>query len=216
MIPRFAEVSDFVNRRFFVPETFCGLGSYLKNTKEATQFITDVIEREQIETIIDIGCGDLNWMQHVGLASMGVMSYVGIDFDSEILDIAKSRVHEGSMFSFIQQDVRKLSSLNKCDLIICRDLLLHLKTDAVKRLLDVILYSRSSWLITNNYDIEQNTELDSLAEYTLKKRKSRKLNLCLSPYDWPESDRSVREKGCGHDRRLCLWNLDRVRWEYFQ
>ena len=51
-----------------LPETPCGSGSTLANTVEQREWIADLLHRyDDINTIADIGAGDLNWFKQMTL-----------------------------------------------------------------------------------------------------------------------------------------------------
>lgn len=50
-----------------LPETPCGFGSRLNNTKKQRLWIPAMIKKYGITSIADIGAGDLNWIKHMPL-----------------------------------------------------------------------------------------------------------------------------------------------------
>ena len=59
-----------------LPETPCGFGSRLSETKAQRQWIPEIIGKYGIKTIADIGAGDLNWITHM---NMGGVEYAAYD-----------------------------------------------------------------------------------------------------------------------------------------
>ena len=49
-----------------LPETECGAGSTLERTKTQREWLSDVVKRHGIKSVVDVGAGDLNWIGHVG------------------------------------------------------------------------------------------------------------------------------------------------------
>ena len=45
-----------------LPETACGFGSRVSETKIQRHWISEMVRKRQISTISDIGAGDLNWI----------------------------------------------------------------------------------------------------------------------------------------------------------
>ena len=84
-------------------ESESGPGSSLGFTVETRAFLESIIARHGVRTIVDVGCGDFHWMQHVDLAALGVTSYVGIDVNEAV--ISKNQVGILSWF-------REIPSLN--------------------------------------------------------------------------------------------------------
>ena len=50
-----------------LPETECGFGSKLEQTKAQRDWLPKIVKDYGITSIADIGAGDLNWMRHVNL-----------------------------------------------------------------------------------------------------------------------------------------------------
>lgn len=48
-----------------LPETPCGFGSRVAQTKAQRRWIPQLIRRYGIATVADIGAGDLNWLRHL-------------------------------------------------------------------------------------------------------------------------------------------------------
>ena len=48
-----------------LPETACGIGSKLENTERQRKWILEIVKKYNINTINDIGAGDLNWVSHI-------------------------------------------------------------------------------------------------------------------------------------------------------
>ena len=203
-------IIDFIKRRFFTPETFCGFGSYLQNTHNTSDFIRRIIKDKKIKSIIDIGCGDMNWMKYTLMDSPGIISYTGIDQDSDMLLIA-SLAEINIPIELIKEDIRLLDKIHRYNLILCRDLLLHLENDEIEKVLKMFINSGSRWLITNNYAVLENKELNRVYEYTKRKRQSRNINLNVYPFNFPPPDKQIKEFECEHNRYLCLWDLDKIR-----
>lgn len=62
-----------------LPETVCGRGSKLENTQLIRDYISEVVETYDIQSIADIGCGDQNWIKHVPLPDW--VEYRGYDIE---------------------------------------------------------------------------------------------------------------------------------------
>ncbi len=58
-------------------ESESGPGSSMSFTQVTRDYLYDVIERYSVRSIVDVACGDWNWMRHVDLAALGVESYIG-------------------------------------------------------------------------------------------------------------------------------------------
>ena len=72
-------------------ETRSGYGSELKQTSFIIKKMPDILKKYNIHNLIEIGCGDFNWMQKV---SPYLDNYIGIDIVQEMID--KNREKYGS------------------------------------------------------------------------------------------------------------------------
>ena len=57
-------------------ESVSGIGSAMAQTAEIRRHLPDVFFRFNIQSMLDIPCGDFNWMQHIDLANI---QYTGGD-----------------------------------------------------------------------------------------------------------------------------------------
>ena len=55
-------------------ESISGPGSEISNTKAVVKFLNNFIKEQNIKSILDIPCGDFNWMQTVDLSGI---KYIG-------------------------------------------------------------------------------------------------------------------------------------------
>lgn len=98
-----------------------GPGSRLEVNGKLICFLKKMIVDGQIRSLVDVGCGDLQWTSEV---IAHVESYTGIDCVPAIIEGNKNKF---SQHQFLVLDVlhRDLPDLT-CDLLICKDLFHHL------------------------------------------------------------------------------------------
>ena len=65
-------------------ESASGPGSSTSFTHVTRDYLQDVIERYSVRSIVDVACGDWNWMGQIDLAALGVESYVGCETPTAI------------------------------------------------------------------------------------------------------------------------------------
>lgn len=121
-------------------ESSSGPGSELNQTINIRLEISELIKKFKIKSILDIPCGDYNWMKTTNLYNC---SYIGADIVDEIIKENKKK--------FPTVDFRNLDlttdDLPKSDLIITRDCLGHLSLkNALKSLIN-IKRSNSKYLL---------------------------------------------------------------------
>lgn len=128
----------FWDERYAVaPSLGSGPGSrgYCAWLKE--RVIGNIIRLNEIKSIIDIGCGDMYWLDPELLYGI---DFIGIDI-SEIITI-KNRLRF-PMLTFLKRDITKHNvSIIASDLILCLDVLLHqCSKDSFLKALHNILHS---------------------------------------------------------------------------
>lgn len=129
-------------------ETPCGIGSKLKYAADAILVIEKVIRERQIKSILDVGCGDANWMRRVFLQGA---TYHGIDIDENNLSLAKKNM-PGSRFT------RGDDFGPGYGLIICRHVMQHLPTARANALLRKMLDNSDYALVTHHPGTKANKD----------------------------------------------------------
>jgi len=79
-----------------------------------------------VRSIVDVACGDWNWMHQVDLAALGVESYVGYDINGNIIK-ENLRLFSSRIVSFRHESLLT-AMLPAADLMIARDVLFHLNS----------------------------------------------------------------------------------------
>jgi len=121
-------------------ESKSGSGSELKNTEVLRSELPFLFKKYNITSILDIPCGDMNWMSKVDMAGI---TYIGGDIVQQLINdnIAKFGL------DFRHLDIIN-STLPKVDLVFVRDCLGHLSTENIKKALINIKRSGSKYLLT--------------------------------------------------------------------
>lgn len=102
-------------------ETPCGAGSTVLATEVVRPAILSVVDRYSVRTINDAGCGDMNWIRLLkpSFEAMGV-DYQGYDVrDLEDPPLPYQKLE------IVHEEMRP------CDLILCRDVFIHLTDDLI-------------------------------------------------------------------------------------
>lgn len=120
-----------------IRETFCGPGSELKRCEKFIYFLDLIIKKYNIKTVIDIGCGDLNYMKN--LLKKDKIEYRGYDISSSAVKYCNEK--------FPQYKIEQLNICNEKlpqggDLVIVKDVFIHLNDFFVNKALDNILSNK--------------------------------------------------------------------------
>jgi len=182
------------------PESRSGAGSDLTQTAEIRKRIPEVIAHLGARTMLDIPCGDFHWMKELELDA----EYIGADIVEEL--VRKNReLYSNSLRNFVVCDITK-GPLPTVDLVLCRDLLVHLSyRDAFAALRNLRL-SGSEYLLTTTFtERSQNFDIPTTGKW-------RPLNLRLAPFNFGKPLLLVNEKctegdGAWSDKSLSLWRI---------
>lgn len=183
-------------------ETVSGIGSTMAVAGKIVKPITQVITRLGIESVVDIGCGDCNWQGGINWLELGCR-YLGTDIVSEL--IAKNRnkynMEEHNM-KFMVSDATD-TKVRTVDMIIWRDVAIHLSNEQVCKTLDSFKRSGCKYLLATTFPL-------TTANRDIVAGEWRILNLENEPFNMGVPIDTIREysiDGFHLDKSLCLWEL---------
>jgi SAM-dependent methyltransferase len=180
------------------PESLSGTGSNERSTAEVIRIVNQVLGKYNIKTILDIPCGDFNWMKKVKLAGI---DYIGGDIIDSLIE------RNDKNFSNASVSFRKInlleSTLPSVDLIFIRDCLVHFSYTDIHKALVNIRKSGCTYLLTTTFPDHKN--------YNIVTGDWRPINLELSPFNLP-APLAVFKEHCQEDKRyedksLALWRI---------
>jgi SAM-dependent methyltransferase len=153
-------------------ESRSGKGSGLERSYRIRQKLPELFDSLEVESILDLPCGDHGWMATLDLAPY---DYVGVDIVADLIEENRKRYPERH-FEVI--DVCK-GPLPDRDLVICRDLLVHLSFADIEAALHNLLAVQGRYIMCTTFpEVTKNVDIVT--------GKHRKLNLRLPPFEWPE------------------------------
>jgi SAM-dependent methyltransferase len=184
-------------------ESASGPGSDPDQTERIIMELAPLLNDLEVETMLDIPCGDFNWMKMLNLNGI---TYIGMDIVEEL--IRSNKKYEADNITFAHADLLT-DQLPKVDLILCRDCLVHFSFADIERSLRNVCHSKSKYFLTTTHpDASQNVDITTGAW--------RPLNLQIEPFNFPVPLRLVVE-GCTEQDRLfknkslALWRIDDIR-----
>ena len=184
------------------PDSVSGAAATLAETESLRSALPRIVKERRITSMLDIPCGDFHWMQHVPLDA----EYTGADIVPEIV-AENQKHHGGSRRRFVVLDATR-DTLPRVDLILCRDLLIHLSNRDAWSALRNFQASGSRFLLTSHFaDRTGNTDIVS-GDF-------RPINLRQSPFNFPPpleviNERSALGDSTFTDRSMALWQLSDV------
>ena len=128
--------------------SYWGKGSGGGSSPEATEpykiFLEGFIRQHDIGSIVDLGCGDWQFSQFL---DFGGATYTGIDASKYVItNNQQSFSRPGVSFANLPKDY---SELPCADLLVCKDVLMHLSTKEVQDILSILPNFKYA-LITND------------------------------------------------------------------
>lgn len=186
-------------------ESTSGPGSTIEQTKAIREALKKLIKNFAIKSILDLPCGDFNWMKLVDLSSC---FYIGCDIVKPLIQ-NNIKQYSDTNHIFLSVDATT-DTLPKADLIICRDLLVHLSISDIKKVLHNFKKSGSKYLLTTTFFIQRyDTNIDIVSGGW------RPLNLQEVPFNFPKpiliiNEHCTEQGNLYNDKSLALWDLNDI------
>lgn len=175
-----------------------GPGSNYYQTQTVKRLLEEVISQWEIQSILDIPCGDFYWMKTVERPSV---RYIGADIVKQLIDQNSSR-YASDTHEFLTADITQ-TILPKTDLLFCRDCLVHLSYHEINRTKENILRTGSKYLLTTTFPNHTNRDIVT--------GNWRPINLQLAPFNFPEPIKVLYEDYTEDtrfaDKALALWSI---------
>lgn len=169
-------------------QTVCGWGSEIEHTEDIRQELPIILKEYNVKLFNDAGCGDLNWISTVDLSDIDYMGY-------DIVPRAKWNYP----LKCRQMDISD-NIMRKADMILCRDVFIHLPNNTVQKILDNFKQSSDLLLTTTFMDLSSNS--DRLDEPSIKYAK---INLSIEPFNLGKPLICIKENY--PNKYTCLWRL---------
>ncbi len=149
-------------------ESRSGKGSELAQTKTIVNKIPTLIKTWEIKSMLDIPCGDFNYMKEIDLAC----DYIGADIVEPLI--------EQNRITYKDIDFRCLNvisdTLPTVDLVLVRDCFVHLSNHDVSTAIANIKRAGAKYLLVTSFP---NTRVN----LDLRKAGWRKLNMSAEPFN---------------------------------
>ncbi len=170
-----------------------GLGSELAATGAVRNSLSELLRELNACTLLDVGCGDWNWMSEVSLPC----DYVGADIVPSIIEA--NRKYEKQGVSFILANA-VTDTLPEVDVALCREVLFHLSFEDGLAALANIKKTAKYLICTSDASIWFNSNITT-GDF-------RKINLRCSPYRFPPPQKIIRDDAVSPGRVLGVWQSD--------
>jgi hypothetical protein len=181
-------------------ESVSGFGSVLAKTETLVIELSKLFKEKSIKTVLDIPCGDFNWMRKIDFSGM---SYIGADIVDELIEENMEKYGTENINFSVKNIIDDV--LPKSDIIFVRDCFVHLSYKNIFESINNIKKSGSRYLLTTTFTgINKN--------YDIITGDWRPLNLQIKPFMFPEPKYIIVEKENGQykDKSIGLWEIDKL------
>jgi SAM-dependent methyltransferase len=189
-------------------ESASGPGSSLAAVAQTLALLDETTRELSIRRILDLGCGDWNWMKEAHwYRSMSGIEYAVWEASPELVDQLERRFGRPDV-SFHLKDIVE-EAFPPADLLICRDVLFHLPTALALLVVNKAMKTGGFLLATTFPNQSINTDIK--AYLPIKNWGFCQINLDLPPFNLVSFlRRQVIEPLCGSEdvpRAVCLYDF---------
>jgi hypothetical protein len=182
--------------------SYSGPGSTVERTAAIRRAIPDLLRDLGCNSMVDAQCGDFKWMQEVDLP---VEKYIGVDVVKELID-ANNQTYANAQREFKHVDLVE-QVLPKADLVLNRDVLIHLSYKDIFRFIARLKQSGCTYLLTTHFPKQAKNRDILTGEW-------RPVNLEIPPFEFPKPLRSISEEYTANpehcDKCLALWRIEDI------
>ena len=176
-------------------ESVSGPGSEFQNTFNIRKGITKLLHQYKVKKFLDIPCGDFNWVQSI--IKKNDVDYIGGDIVSELIRINKKKF-DTSNINFIEINLLD-DELPSADLMLCRDCLVHLSNQNVKKFFKNFVNSEIKYLLITSYETDfEEKNLDHNID--IEDGDFRPTYLMKSPFNLPNPITKILDKDIEHSK----------------
>ena len=180
-----------------------GQGSALKETQTLLQKLPNLFKQYNIKTIIDLPCGDYNWMQHL---EYDFDHYEGNDIVADI--IRENNIKFGNDNTVFTQKDCLQEQISDADLIMCRDLLIHFSNKDVFQFFLNLKKSNIRYILTTHFLDEKNSDI-ATGQWRAINLESKPFNF-PSPLDVITEETKMYNGKYAQSKTMALWELKTI------
>ena len=183
-------------------ESKSGTGSEIIQTELLINELDKLLIKLNIESVLDLPCGDFKWMQKVDLSNI---NYLGADIVEELIRSNINIYCKESQNIKFQVLNLITDSLPKMDLIIVRDCLVHLPYKDIFAAIKNIKSSGSKYLLTTTFTKHNSNQDIDTGDW-------RRINLNKKPFNFSKpiliiNENCTEDGGIYNDKSMALWDI---------
>jgi hypothetical protein len=180
-----------------------GHGAGPDQTGEVSAALPRMLRRLGAEVLLDLPCGDYGWMRRIDLP---VRQYIGADLLPELVEPLRTAFTDAG-HRFLVLDLTR-DPLPPADVLLCRDCLVHLSFEDIRRALVNVVQGPIRYLVTTTFPACEVNEDIVTGDW-------RPLDLERAPFGFSPPVELVNERcseagGLFADKSLGLWPVERL------
>jgi 2-polyprenyl-3-methyl-5-hydroxy-6-metoxy-1,4-benzoquinol methylase len=189
-----------------------GNGSRISTTNNLRKELKQLILKYNIKTIVDCGCGDFKYLSEMNdFLYDNLDAYIGIDVVEELINTNNEK-YGNSKIKFICQDISE-TSLQNADLVICKEVLIHLPKNKCINFFNNIKKG-TKYILTSSYRkfCEPYKSMNNTQNgyYHFKLGACYCLRLFEEPYNFPGPLETITEVDGNNDKKLYMWEASDI------
>ena len=160
-----------------LPQEFVSISGHGSNIgtdqyKQLVNNFTNIIEKYQINSILDMPCGDFLWIKE--LVKNKDIKYLGIDIVEELIKNNNFKF-KNEKINFQSFDIVNFNTNKEFDLVLIRDLFLHIKNFDIIKIINNLKSMNIKYVALNSYNNKKNLDV-TIGQH-------RKVNLLIEPFN---------------------------------
>ena len=185
-------------------QSVSGSGSTPDATRLISGTLPELLQKLRVKVLLDAPCGDFSWMSKVRL---DIEQYIGVDIVKPLIE-SHQREHADDNRCFLHRDLLR-DPLPACDMIFCRDCMLHLSFEDQRKLLENFLRTECTYLMLSTYPETQTNNNIVTGE-------ARPINLTRPPMALPAPIHMLRDEGATNfSRAMGVWTKEQLQhWSW--
>ena len=178
-------------------ESVSGLGSDLNICLDLIKNLNFFIYDNNISSILDLACGDFNWMKQIVNSNKKIKKYCGLEIVDKIVSNNNLK-YSNEKVKFIVSDIVSDNLPKNYDLIIIRDFFIHISDGDIMKVLNNIKNTGSKFVAINTFPkVEKNININIFGKH-------RDINLEKEPFNL----RNVFISFADYDRQLNIYKIE--------
>ena len=134
-----------------------GNGSSLEQTQSTREFIPHLVDKYDIQSVLDLGCGDYHWMREIR-CQFPATTYEGWDANEEEV-LRLNETYGDKKTNFACKDIIT-EEYPLVDMVICRDVLFHLRMRHTKKIIENMRRAGIKYFLsTTHLEVLSNTDI---------------------------------------------------------